>query len=304
MHPTTNPVVTVARRLATQVIHDPTTAAKALTELKLSGAFAITNGAIEFHVSGLIEIPSVTSGPIASEHVPSGYGFKGGVARHALAVALAKDIRFDAKAHAPRDVDLVRRFGHSGVADEELLRTVNFSDFERGAKVEEIRDLGLYFASRDLTINEVLVFEQRGFCTALCILDFIGRTLRPTKYRGGSLHAKRKLAPMTVAKCLRLAAESESSATGWLVVGIPEEQEVTSLALAVQLRKALERDLDVARSFLRFCIESGVRFEPENLEVPPERAFGIPEFLEELLLDLPEGRSFFSEQELTALSKL
>jgi hypothetical protein len=232
--------------------------------------------------------------------LPEGYGFKGGLARHALRLALEPSSV--ATIPAPRDVDLVRRFGASARHDDELLKRLNPDDYERGAKIEEVREIKRYLDSRDLTVNEVITFGDVGVASPLCVLDTIGAVLRATRYRGGSMSRPPGLSALTVAKCLRLAAEEEilGGCSDWIVIGVPNGQSVTSFAMAVQLRKAFERGEATARRYLELCAAEGISFNTQSS--PQEQT--VSTLIEELLGDLPEGESFFTAVELDVLSKL
>lgn len=232
--------------------------------------------------------------------LPEGYGYKGGLARHALRLALEPS--FAATIPAPRDVDLVRRFGASARHDEELLQRLNPDDYGRGAKIEEVREIKRYLDSRDLTVNEVITFGGVGVASPLCVLDTLGAVLRATRYRGGSMTRPPGISPLTVAKCLRLAAEEEvlGGSSDWIVIGVPYDQAVTSFALAVQLRKAFERGEGTARRYLELCAEEGIRFNPEGTQ----QGQAVSTLIEELLGDLPEGASFFTGGEIELLDKI
>lgn len=283
--------VATARALAQKVIEGHISASEALHELQLHPRFTIAGSTITFTAPHNPLFPAL----------PQHYGYKGGAARYALSMALG----IEAQAMAPRDLDLVRRFGTDASLDETLLQQVNPYDFAHGAKIEEIKSTEAYLHSRDLTVNEVVIFATIGSASILALLDLLGCTLRPCRYRGGTMRSRRRLAPMTVAKCLRLAAEGDQCITDqssaersravarWVVVGVPDQQEVTSFALGIQLKKALERGVDVAHRFLTYCVGAGISFSQGNVSA----ASGVGDLLQQILEDLPEGHHFFTPEE-------
>jgi hypothetical protein len=126
-------------------------------------------------------------------------------------------------------------------------------DFELGARVELIRSLEGYLASRDLTINEVAAFDNTVHASLLCVLDTIGQTIRPSRYRGGTLHRKPSLYGQSLLKMARLFAEGACSEENWTITGIPEEVAFSEFDLAVHLNKAFQRGRPVADKFLHTC---------------------------------------------------
>jgi hypothetical protein len=186
--------------------------------------------------------------PLPAVHIPLGYGVKGGAARESLAHTLKlRDPR------QPRDIDLVRRGTHRNPGDERVARQFMGRDFELGARVEVIRNLTGYLTSRDLTINEVVAFDTTMHASLLCVLDTIGQTIRPSRYRGGTLHRKPSLYGQSLLKMARLFAEGACSNENWTITGIPEEISFSEFDLAVHLNKAFQRGRPVADTFLHTC---------------------------------------------------
>ena len=180
--------------------------------------------------------------------LPEGYGMKGGAAREALVKTLK--IR---EAREPRDLDVVRRGAHRVPRDEEVARRYMARDFIHGARIELIKDIATHLASRDLTINEVLVVDGHLSASLLCVLDTLGQVLRPSRYRSGSLHRKPTLVGQSLLKMIRLYAEGACAGEGWLLTGIPEEASFSDFDLAVHLNKAFQRGRPVAERFLHTC---------------------------------------------------
>lgn len=189
-----------------------------------------------------------TTAPLSSLGIPAGYGVKGGAAREALVSALnLRTLR------QPRDLDLVRRGSHRLPEDDKVARQFMGRDFELGARVELIRTLDGYLTSRDLTINEVVSIDCSVHASLLCVLDTIGQTIRPSRYRGGTLHRKPSLHGQSLLKMSRLFAEGACSGENWTITGIPEEVSFSEFDLAVHLNKAFQRGRPVADKFLHTC---------------------------------------------------
>jgi hypothetical protein len=123
-------------------------------------------------------------------------------------------------------------------------------DFEHGARVELIRDLGWYLRSRDLTINEVTAIDNVVHTSLLCVLDTIGHVLRPSRYRSGTLHRAPSLLGTSLLKMVRLYAEGNVLGENWSITGIPEETSFSEFDLAIHLNKAFQRGHAVAERFL------------------------------------------------------
>jgi hypothetical protein len=193
------------------------------------------------------EVLSLSLDPttLSSLGIPAGFGVKGGAAREALVARLSLRT-----AHQPRDIDLVRRGSHRIPADDVVAKAIMGRDFEHGARVELIRDLGGYLRSRDLTINEVTAIDDVVHTTLLCALDTIGHVLRPSRYRSGTLHRAPSLLGTSLLKMVRLYAEGSVLGENWSITGIPEETSFSDFDLAIHLNKAFQRGTAVADRFL------------------------------------------------------
>ena len=188
------------------------------------------------------------SPPLPSLNIPAQYGVKGGAARECLVATL--NLRAPRQ---PRDIDLVRRGPHRKAEDDAVAQRFMGRDFQLGARVELIRNLDGYLASRDLTINEVVAIDNSVSASLLCVLDTIGQTIRPSRYRGGSLHRKPSLHGQSLLKMARLFSEGACSQENWTITGIPDEVAFSEFDLAIHLNKAFQRGRIVADTFLRTC---------------------------------------------------
>jgi hypothetical protein len=173
------------------------------------------------------------------------YGLKGGAARELFA-ALAHQ----RPARSPRDIDVVRRGSFAIVADEVVAKSLMPHDYRHGARVELIRSMPKYLASRDVTVNEVAVFDDVAFVSLLGALDTLGHTLRPSRYRGGSIHKLPSLDGRIFLKMVRLFAEAECHGDPVQLVGIPDQISFSEFDLALHLDKAFQRSIEVARRFV------------------------------------------------------
>jgi hypothetical protein len=176
---------------------------------------------------------------------PSPYGLKGGAAREALTAALSvRPIR------EPRDLDIIRR-GHFPIAtDDAIAKQYMPRDYTHGARVELVRDFTRYLTTRDITINEVGIFDTALTSSLLAALDTVGYVIRPSHYRGGSIHRAPSLDGRTLLKMVRLFAEAEIHNEPAILVGIPEEISFSEFDLALQLNKAFQRGTPVAQKFV------------------------------------------------------
>lgn len=179
---------------------------------------------------------------------PAPYGVKGGAAREQLVASLG--IR---NPRPPRDVDLVRRGSFTLPADDEAAKKFMTKDYAHGARVELIGDIPRYLASRDITINELAAFDSTISASLLALLDTIGHVLRPSYYRGGTLHKRPSLDGGILLKMVRLYAEGTCAAESWSLVGIPEETSFSEFDLAIHVNKAFQRGRLIAQKFLHTC---------------------------------------------------
>jgi len=216
---------------------------------------------------------------------PSPYGLKGGAAREALTAILSvRPIR------VPRDLDIIRR-GHFPIAtDDAIARQYMPRDYMHGARVELVGDFARYLATRDITLNEVGILNELLSSSLLAALDTVGYVIRPSHYRGGSIHRAPRLDGRTFLKMVRLFAEAEMHNEPAIMVGIPEEVSFSEFDLAIQLNKAFQRGEGVAERFVETLLLLGAL---DASHTP------LPKLLEELehlrhgerglFPDVPEG---------------
>ena len=235
------PLQTRAQALAGQIIQSYSSRRAVQDALSFIGEYLSSPCPFEDEVLSLNLSPATLS----SSGIPAGFGVKGGAAREALVSRLS--LR---PAQQPRDIDLVRRGTHRIPADDVVGKAIMGRDFEHGARVELIRDLGGYLRSRDLTINEVTAIDDVVHTSLMCALDTIGHVLRPSRYRSGTLHKAPSLLGTSLLKMVRLYAEGSVLGENWSITGIPEETSFSDFDLAIHLNKAFQRGDAVADRFL------------------------------------------------------
>lgn len=216
--------------------------------------------------------------------LPKEYGFKGGAARLALRVALRLPV---SEREVPRDVDLIRIGLQRDPRDWSLAKQYMPEDAAAGRSVEVTRSIPHYLRTRDLTLNEVLWIDNLVAVSFLGFIDTMAALIRPTKYRGGSLHSPKALRGVTVMKMLRLQAEFGSP---WEVRGILPTQEVDGFDLALHLNRALARGEDVAHAFLKLAAQ--YQFAPDRYAAGRD---GLIEAICDLCGEVDNGILFFTE---------
>lgn len=184
--------------------------------------------------------------------LPKSYGFKGGTARELLCDRLGiRDFR------APRDLDLVRRGAFYVQQDESVAREFMPHDYRHGARVELIRSMTRYLSSRDITINELCALCEGTNVSLLGALDTTGNVIRPSRYRGGSIHRQPSLEGKIFLKMVRLFAEAEHFGDASTMVGIPDTVIFSEVDLAINLDKAFQRETGVAQRFIDALVHLG-----------------------------------------------
>jgi hypothetical protein len=131
-------------------------------------------------------------------------------------------------------------------------------DYRYGARVELVTDLNRYLTSRDITINEVATLGGSLHASLLALLDTTGQVLRPSRYRGGTLHRDPGISGRTLLKMLRLQAEGTLRGESWSIIGIPPETSFSDVDLAIHLNKAYQHSKTAAGLFASYCSTLGL----------------------------------------------
>jgi hypothetical protein len=202
------------------------------------------------YVAQLGELPPVVTwkrpDPLVGA-LPERFGIKGGYARHSL----FQHVHGNEYPVALRDVDLVRFSSKPDAQDRYWAEKFMPVDFERGAEIEFVPRFEPYFATRDLTVNEVIWRQGECFASSRAVLDMAALELRPVKVRHGTLHRPPTVLGRTVLKLVRLAVEGADKGVPWRVCGLPPEVDVGEFAMAIEFGKSLERGPVVAFQFIR-----------------------------------------------------
>ncbi|MDO8482361.1 MAG: hypothetical protein Q7S86_00920 [bacterium] len=203
------------------------------------------------------------------ENLPEGYALKGGAARHYLRESLGLSTDF------PRDYDVVRlseKEPYDG-ADSEIARRFMPKDFEFGDGVEYVPDLGGYFNTRDLTINEVLATREQIIATESAILDTLRNILRLTPFERNNYNSNGEAGPKMLAKLLRFYSEAlqlHGDAPSILDIG-HERIDTVSISpfwLAVNLDRAFERGRSYAVEYVNTLLVNNQL--PQSVQTPEE----------------------------------
>lgn len=200
--------------------------------------------------------------------LPEGYGFKGGVARLALRSLLGEKV----SNLMPRDVDVVR-FGAEGDRDVDVARQFMREDFAHGHGVELVPSIESYLASRDLTINEVVVCSGEVVCSLGALRDTVLGRICPTDH----IVSQGRIPSRTAMKMIRLYAEAVCEGRSVTLEGIPAGLEVKTFDVTLHLERALSQSKQVAEVYLGEALRRGLvksRSTAQRLLSDAEKALG------------------------------
>ena len=181
--------------------------------------------------------------------LPKGYGFKGGAARLALRAVLGEEV----SKKGPRDLDIVRMGAGDLNVDLKVAKRFMADDFRHGHGVEVVKGLPAYFATRDMTVNEVLVWNGQVICSRVALADYLEGILRLTSCarRKSSLEQGK-----IMVKMLRLQAEDAvQGLKDWKIGENLLGLQVRPFDLALQLARALHNSKEAARVFVQNAVK-------------------------------------------------
>ena len=138
------------------------------------------------------------------------------------------------------------------------------ADYAFGHGVEVAESKGVYFATRDLTVNEILFRNGCLEATFNALEDSRQGVLTPTPYIET---AARHMQARTLMKAIRLASEALVLNIPMSLRFCPDDVSVTPFDVALHLRRALAAGPEVAEEFIFSAWKLGVLL-PE-LEAPP-----------------------------------
>lgn len=199
----------------------------------------------------LIVLPT---GSLALPILPSGYGFKGGVARKALAQLL----RLNANRSTVRDMDVIF---HGETPDPEIHEHVAKSFMQddwivakkKNRIIAKQPSLKGYLRTHEFTINQLMLSQTYVFCTAQCLSDLVAGVIRPTKHH---LRKHNGLVDgIVAAKAVRFFVEGRAEGRRLRLDHFKvAKQGISKFHLAVHFGRALEHSESVGIAFLEECI--------------------------------------------------
>lgn len=188
---------------------------------------------------------------------PVGYGYKGGAARLALQAALGLPTHI----RQPRDFDLVRVSSHSDTIDTLIAKRVSPEDAQYGFGVECIRDFQQYLNTRDITLNEAIIFQERVIASYRAVDDMKSRIIRITAFGlSQDLASQNRIA----AKMLRLAAEAQYFQQSPYALVLPSLSSLSLFSFLLHLERTLTERKRLAELFIQLCKQHG--YTPQELE--------------------------------------
>lgn len=220
--------------------------------------------------------------------MPPGYGFKGGVARKAL----ARVLRLPLSTSAVRDIDLLRLGGTPPEHDQRLAEVYMTDDVIHGdAEVEEIVSPLDYLTSREFTVNEILFVDGVVRITPLGLLDTLGGVIRITQ---AHLNRNRgRVHPVVGFKALRFAGTGRHEGNNIRVarfrLSYRPRAHPLAFFFALQLSRAFEADPAIAERYMGMAQRRGF-LEHVGLDedtTAPEAAAMLKERLPGYYLEFP-----------------
>lgn len=224
--------------------------------------------------------------------LPAGYFFKGGAAREQLRLLLAGDTQSKVQV---RDFDLFRYMDSPDMHDHELALRYMPDDYEYGRGVEVVENKKTYFSTRDLTVNEVLAWNDHVEASFGAITDMANSILRPTPFVQNKAG---EVLSVTVAKAYRFAAEAQLAGRPCSLVFLPEDAFVSDFAAALNLERSFMTNEAVATEYLQLLWERTRVFK--EWQVPPPAVDAV----RELSTRIPNGLRLFKSLPASLLKEL
>lgn len=237
--------------------------------LEILEEYGIDPHMVEIRSDGRVRIE--VRNHFSAKRLPEGYAYKGGAARALLLRSLGSVLQVE-----PRDIDIVRLTSDEPYegADEAVAREFLPEDLAFGDGVEPLGSEDTYFATRDITLNEVLATDQEIIASEQCVIDVVRHIIRLTEYErtlDGEVSAPSQ---KMLAKVLRLYAESIHYYGEAEIANIPgwefEQAFISPFWLALQLDRAFERSREVATLYVDELKKR--RQIPQEIDSPEEAA--------------------------------
>ena len=182
--------------------------------------------------------------------LPLNYAYKGGASRLALLAALGKNT----KNRVPRDLDIFRVGKEATAEDSKVAKQFMPDDFKHGSGVELVSDYENYLRTRDLTINQVALVEDKIICSYSAIEDSMNYILRPTPHVTDSNGLAQGKITM---KTLRMRAESLLEGDIAVLSEERHNPRVSMFDIALHLERSLTRGTRAAQYYISECVRLG-----------------------------------------------
>lgn len=196
-------------------------------------------GLLAFYIGDLAERPKL----------PELFAFKGGIARKLLAQLL----RLNMFMAPPRDCDIAAIGNVDAAEVTRISMTHTADDFRINHRhgVERCKSPQIYFENRDITINELLVFNELAIVTPLALVDLISATTRLSR----SYNYPGKLFTGRFVRLLQFAALCQVERGDVYMPDVNTEVRIPCqpFDVALNLAKAFARSPEVARVYLRLA---------------------------------------------------
>ena len=177
------------------------------------------------------------------EEIPKGVAIVGGAARALLQAAVLGERA------SIRDVDLAALAGVTpdDIDFDQLGKKYMPDDYRHGHGVQET-EVDAYFATRDLTVNEVFVVDGVAVATERCLGDLREKIIRPTEYESEGWSTGIGPRISMKAKLFSVIYQSEYGKGSCEGFTMPSDCGEFNEALA--LNKAFQYGFDISRAFL------------------------------------------------------
>jgi len=186
----------------------------------------------------------------SKERLPVGYGYKGGAARELLTRSLGLP-----PLSQPRDIDPIRLIKDEPFpgSDKDVLLRFSPDDMLQNTWMDVELDHKEYFATRDLSINEILATDDQIIVTRQCLLDTVRHIIRPTGYERELFEGN--LGPKMTAKIIKFYCEMIERYGGATTKDVDdwelERSFIPPFYIASQLDKMSSHGKEKADSFVR-----------------------------------------------------
>lgn len=210
---------------------------------------------------------------ILPPELPDGYGFKGGVARAALLWQEGYDTPI-------RDVDIIALgSGNDPIIAREIAETYMPRDYAYGDGVEIVTDIPEYFATRDFTINEVLLVDGVLHASSAAVEAVESRVIKGSDYEMRIFDGR--LGPKLSLKAILLKVVMEQSTGQEWNAEISDDTHYTDFYIALAVNKAMLLGGSVPNQFLKELQRRGIVSSRLSIQETIHDLSGVFEFDED-----------------------